>query len=102
MFPTCTQLSTVIAHDLDHQRANRPANRLDVFRHKLESEKVQHHLYTLEATQQADRETLQRELERRRVMNEHRNDAHSPFPTVRRALGRILISAGERIRPETA
>jgi hypothetical protein len=76
--------------------------RLDYQRQLLEYKKMSHAdlMHHFDVGHQRDLD-LARALERRRQIDEAHRPRHSIGARARNAFGRMLIAAGERIRPET-
>jgi hypothetical protein len=95
MFPF---MQTGLVNDLSpNPQSSEPARRIDVQRHSLEHKKM-YHLNTMAVEQSYS--DLDRELAARRQIQLATNGRVTLVTRLRQNLASILISTGQRIRPE--
>lgn len=86
--------------DLDRRTSGRPATRSEILSQHQEESRVNSSFYTHEQILRSRSEELDRRMRREQQLFEARQSASNPAVRVRHTIGRVLIAAGERIRPE--
>ncbi len=84
----------------DRRRSGRPASRSEILSRHQEESRVNSSFFTHEQILRNRSEELDRQMRRDRQLFEARRPASNPAVRVRHTIGRVLIAAGERIRPE--
>lgn len=96
----CFYVSPNDANDLDRRKSGRPASRSEILSRHQEESRVNSSFYTHDQILRNRSEELDRRMRRDRQLIEARQPASNPAVRVRHTIGRMLIAAGERIRPE--
>ncbi len=98
-----TQYFSPIDHtELDRVKSGRPASRAEILSRHLEETKMNSAFYTHDQILRNHTEELDRRVRREQQLFEARRAASNPAVRVRHTIGKLLIAAGERIRPELA
>lgn len=102
MFPNTTDYLFADQTPFGVRRNRRPPSRLEVQARKLEHTTMNQSFYTQIDIVRSRAEEIDRSLTLRRQINEGRRVRPGTSVRLRRSIGQLLISAGERIRPELA
>ncbi len=86
--------------ELNRRASGRPATRSEILSRHQEESKVNSTFYTHEQILRSRSEELGCHMRREQQLYEARQSASNPAVRVRHTIGRVLIAAGERIRPE--
>lgn len=100
--PITHYVSPIDVAELDRIKNGRPASRAEILSRHQEEMKMNSAFYTHDQILRNHAEELDRRLERERQLHEARQSASNPAVRVRKTIGKALIAAGERIRPELA
>lgn len=100
--PLSSHLSLIDAIGNDRRRPRRPASRLEVQARKLEHQKMNQAYYTHAEIIRSRAEEIERSLTLRRQIQEGKRARPGTSARMRRSISHLLITAGERIRPELA
>jgi hypothetical protein len=100
--PFSSQISLMDAIERDRRSSPRPASRLEVQASRLEYQHMNQAFYTHPEIIRSRAEEIERSLALRRQINESKRSRPGTSVRVRRSIGQLLITAGERIRPELA
>ena len=95
-------VSPIDAAELDRRKSGRPATRSEILSRHQEESRVNSSFYTHDQILRNRSEELDRRMRRDRQLFEARPPASNPAVRVRHTIGRMLIAAGERIRPDLA
>ncbi len=104
MFPIASShyISTTGFIERDRRASGRPASRSEILSRHQEESKVNSSFYIQDQMLRNRSKDLDREVRRHQQLNEARRAGSNPSVRVRHTIGKVLIAAGERIRPELA
>ena len=98
-----TQYRSPIDHfENDRLKHGRPASRTEILSRHLEETKMNSAFYTHDQILRHRSEEFDRIARKEQQLYEARQAAANPAVRIRHTIGRALIAAGERIRPELA
>jgi len=86
--------------EADRRKSGRPASRIEILSRHQEESRLNSSFYTHDQILRSHSEEIDRRLRKQQQLFEARQAASNPAVRVRHTIGRVLIAAGERIRPE--
>lgn len=102
IIPATQHVSRIDHIELARLKSGRPASRAEILSRHLEETKMNSAFYTHDQILRHHSEELDRHVRREQQLFEARQAASNPAVRVRQTIGKFLIAAGERIRPELA
>lgn len=100
--PLTRYISPIDQSELDRLKSGRPASRVEILSRHQEETKMNSAFYTHDQILRNRSDELERHVRKEQQLYEARQAASNPAVRVRHTIGRFLIAAGERIRPELA
>lgn len=98
--PLTHYVSPINSIEHDRRRSGRPASRAEILARHQREMKMNSSFYTHDQILRSRSEELDRDVRKRQQLVKARQTAANPAVRARLTIGRILIAAGERIRPE--